>query len=72
MSYQLFEVWQQNQDGDEELLETTASTTQAMKIARQALQDRTGTVVIYEENSDGELNQYARLTMDASGAIINT
>ena len=62
--YLLFEVWQENENGVEELIETTSSHSTAMKIADKALENNDGDVIVYQENEEGDLDEIARLTKD--------
>ena len=71
MSYQLFEVWQEDDEGHEQLISTTASKKEAMNLAEQALKDANGIVAIYQENEEMDLDEVCRLTKDDAGAIIN-
>ena len=49
-----YEVWGVDQDGHEELIETTNSVKEARKIAEAALTDEIVECIIYKEE-DGEL-----------------
>jgi hypothetical protein len=49
-----YEVWGVEQDGHEELIETTNSLKEARKIAEAALTDQIVECIIYKEE-DGEL-----------------
>jgi hypothetical protein len=49
-----YEVWTVDQDGHEELVETTNSVKEARKIAEAALTDSIVECIIYKEE-DGEL-----------------
>jgi len=49
-----YEVWGVNEDGHEELIETTNSVKEARKIAEAALTDEIVECIIYKEE-DGEL-----------------
>jgi hypothetical protein len=49
-----YEVWTVDQDGHEELVETTNSFKEARKIAESALTDQVVECIIYKEE-DGEL-----------------
>ena len=48
-----YEVWGVEEDGHEELIETTNSLKEARKIAEQALTDQIVECIIYKEE-DGE------------------
>jgi hypothetical protein len=49
-----YEVWSVDQDGHEELVDTTNSVKEARKIAEQSLTDSIVECIIYKEE-DGEL-----------------
>jgi hypothetical protein len=49
-----YEVWSVDEDGHEELVETTNSLKEARKIAETALTDQIAECIIYKEE-DGEL-----------------
>ena len=49
-----YEVWSVDEDGHEELIETTNSLKEARKIAESALTDQIVECIIYKEE-DGEL-----------------
>lgn len=54
MSWVQYEVWGVEEDGHEELIETTNSLKEARKIAEQSLTDMIVECIIYKEE-DGEL-----------------
>ena len=54
MIWELYEVWTVDEDGREELLDTTKSLKEAQTIARNALTDQIVECIIYKEE-DGEL-----------------
>ena len=54
MTWELYEVWTVNEDGHEELLDTTKSLKEAQLMARSALTDGVVECIIYKEE-DGEL-----------------
>jgi hypothetical protein len=70
MTWELYEVWGKDDDGHEELVETTKSLKQAQIIAKRALELFVESVV-YQETEDGDIIEIERLTVDRSGAIIN-
>jgi hypothetical protein len=51
-----YEVWGVEEDGHEELIETTNSLKEARKIAEAALTDEIVECIIYKEE-DGELSE---------------
>jgi len=64
MSYQLFEVWTENEDGHQYLIETTASLTEARKIANEAISNGSNAAVIYQENEQGDTEEIERVESD--------
>jgi hypothetical protein len=64
MSYMLFEVWTEDEDGHQDLVETTASITAARKIANQAIANGSVAAVIYQENEEGDTKEIERVESD--------
>jgi hypothetical protein len=64
MSYMLFEVWTEDEDGHQDLLETTASLTAARKIANQAIENGSLAAIIYQENEEGDTEEIERVESD--------
>lgn len=62
MNYELYEVWGVNEDGHEELLETTASKKEALEIAQNNLEDF-GETIIYREDENGDLEEVQRFEL---------
>lgn len=62
MNYELYEVWGVNDDGHEELLETTASKKEALEIAQNNLEDF-GETIIYREDENGDLEEVQRFEL---------
>ena len=60
MNYELYEVWGVDDDGHEELLETTASKKQAEEIAEESLSLGFFQTVIYREDDNGDLEELER------------
>lgn len=56
MSWVQYEVWSVDEDGHEELIDTTNSLKQAKIIAENSLQDDIVECIIYKEE-DGELEE---------------
>lgn len=55
MSFELYEVWAEDADGHEELIDTTKSHSHAMKLAQQTLTEGEWTVArVYKETEDGD------------------
>jgi hypothetical protein len=61
MSYILFEVWEEDEIGHQELIETTASEKQARDIAQGLLGQGALAVVIYKETEDGDTEEVDRI-----------
>jgi hypothetical protein len=54
MTWELYEVWSEDESGHAELIDTTKSLAEAKRIANKALEDGYNVVTIYRE-LDGEL-----------------
>jgi hypothetical protein len=50
----LFEVWAEDQDGHNELLDTTASQKEAFEIAKQCLAEGYIYIEVLQETEEGE------------------
>jgi len=50
----LYEVWAEDEDGHNELLDTTASQKEAFEIAKSSLNDGYIIAIVYQENEDGD------------------
>jgi hypothetical protein len=60
MNYELYEVWGVEEDGHEELVETTSSKAQAEDLAQATLELGYFQTVIYLENNEGDLSEITR------------
>ncbi len=60
MNWELYEVWAEDEDGHEELIETTKSRSQAFKLAQDTLVEGYVASIVYLENEDGELERVKR------------
>lgn len=60
MSYQLYEVWTEDEQGHQELLETTASEKAASDIAEKAVLEGSFAAIIIQETEDGEIVELER------------
>ena len=58
--FMLFEIWAEDEDGRQELIETTASETEAFKIAEQAIIDGAFASIVMKEDEYGDLNEVQR------------
>lgn len=64
MSYQLYEVWTEDEQGHQELLETTASEKAANDLAEKAVLEGSFAAVIFQETEDGEIIELQRFERD--------
>jgi TPP-dependent pyruvate/acetoin dehydrogenase alpha subunit len=57
MNWELYEVWSVDEDGHEDLIETTKSLKEAQTIARNCLTDYIVECIIYREDANGDLQE---------------
>lgn len=57
MTWELYEVWAVNEDGSEDLIETTNSLKEAKEIAEVNIGDDIVECVIYREDDKGDLQE---------------
>lgn len=57
MSFEFYEVWGRDEDGHEELFETTRVKKQAFELAKQCLAEGYVVSMVYQENENGELDE---------------
>ena len=55
MIWELYEVWGVEDDGHEELIDTTNSLKEATALAQESLTDQFIETIIYKETEEGEL-----------------
>jgi hypothetical protein len=55
MIWELYEVWGVEEDGHEELINTTNSLKEATALAKDSLTDQFVETIIYKETEEGEL-----------------
>ena len=60
MNWELYEVWAEDEAGQEELIETTNSRKQAFEIAQTQLDLGYIASVVYLENEEGDLEKIKR------------
>ena len=60
MNFELYEVWAEDEDGHEELQETTASRKQAFEIAESLLGQGFLFSIVYQEDEFGDLKEIQR------------
>lgn len=65
MTWEFYEVWAEDDDGHEELVETTKSRSEAFDLAKKALDEgEYASTVVYQENPDGDLITIERFYAD--------
>jgi hypothetical protein len=62
--FELYEIWAQEEDGHEELIDTTPSRTQAFEIAQANVGLGYLAVVVFQENEFGDLEEIKRFEPD--------
>jgi hypothetical protein len=55
MIWELYEVWGVEEDGHEELIDTTNSLKEATALAQESLTDQFVETIIYKETEEGDL-----------------
>ena len=60
MNWELYEVWAEDEAGQEELIETTNSRKQAFEIAQTQLDLGYIASIVYLENEEGDLEKVKR------------
>ena len=61
MNWELYEVWSVDEDGAEDLVDTTASLKEARAIAEANLTEYYVECIIYAENPEGDLIEIERI-----------
>jgi hypothetical protein len=61
MNWELYEVWAVDDDGHEDLIDTTKDLKEARQLASLNIGDGIRECVIYRENADGDLEQIERI-----------
>ena len=61
MNWELYEVWSVDEDGAEDLVDTTASLKEARAIAQATLNEYYVECIIYSEDENGDLIEIERL-----------
>jgi len=62
MSWELYEVWAEDNDGHEDLVDTTKSLKEAKSLAKKTLNEGAVEVWINRESADGSFEEVDRLT----------
>jgi hypothetical protein len=60
MNWELYEVWAEDEDGQEELIDTTNSRKQAFELAQAQLDLGYIASIVYLENEEGRLEKVKR------------
>jgi urocanate hydratase len=64
MTWELYEVWAEDDLGHEELVDTTKSLKEAQNMAREHLElEGIEAVIIYKETEEGDTIELERLTL---------
>lgn len=61
MNWELYEVWAVDEDGHEDLVDTTKSLKEARELARVNLDDFIVECIIYAEDPEGDLKEIERI-----------
>jgi hypothetical protein len=61
MTWELYEVWSEDDSGHQELVDTTKSLKEARLLARQALEEGAVFAEILRETPDGDMEQIETL-----------
>jgi hypothetical protein len=60
MTWELYEVWSEDTDGHEELIDTTKSHKEAKALAKKALNEGAVSTWICRETGDGDYDELER------------
>ena len=63
MTWELYEVWTEDEYGHQELVDTTKSFKKAETLAQQALVEGAHTALILKETEEGDIREIERLTL---------
>jgi hypothetical protein len=61
MNWELYEVWSVDEDGHEDLIDTTKSLKEARQIARDNVTEYYAECIIYQEDETGDLVEVERI-----------
>jgi hypothetical protein len=62
MTWELYEVWAEDSDGHEELIDTTKSRKEALQLAKKAINEGAEVAKVVRETADGDYEEIERLT----------
>ena len=60
MTWELYEVWAEDEDGFQELIDTTRSKTEAFELAQAQLDQGYLFAVVFQETEDGDTVEIKR------------
>lgn len=63
MTWELYEVWTEDEHGHQELVDTTKSYREAETLAQQSLIEGSYIVLIFKETEEGDTEEIERLTL---------
>ncbi len=63
MTWELYEVWATDEDGHDELVDTTKSQKEAKALAKKSLEEGAVECWINRETGDGDFAEIERLTL---------
>jgi len=66
MSYMLYEVWAEDDTGQLELIDTTASQKEAFDLAKKSLEEGFISATVYQENEEGDSVAIKQFQNDAT------
>ena len=62
MTWELYEVWSEDTEGHEELIDTTKSRKEAIQLAKKAINEGADVAKVFRETKDGDYEEIERLT----------
>jgi hypothetical protein len=62
MTWELYEVWSEDTEGHEELIDTTKSRKEALQLAKKAINEGADVAKVFRETEDGDYEEIERLT----------
>lgn len=62
MTWELYEVWSEDSEGHEELIDTTKSRKEAIQLAKKAIHEGADIAKVFRETADGDYEEVERLT----------
>jgi hypothetical protein len=62
--FTLFEIWTEDEEGRQELIDTTASHTEAVKLAEKSVTEGAFAAFVLRETEDGDLEEIERFISD--------